>query len=253
MKIRLWKAVFRVFPCLPFILSFLLTPGASGHQTLSPPNKQESILTELVLLGVIVSANPSSSLAILKNGRTGQMIFLKSGENIGGLKLAHIYKNRITLQKEGKTFQLSLGGSSLIRSDSNSQKIPGKIKNPERLYNSDLSEEVKEIFITKELARSEVEERIKAEWSKIMKETRFTPNQVEGQIKGFRIIRLPGESILSEIGIQRNDIIQEINKLELNDSSNLFALYERFKDDNEIEVLIERGGKPIRIQYILKN
>ena len=74
-----------------------------------------------------------------------------------------------------------------------------------------------DVVLTKELNRSDVEKRIAAEWSLIMNSTRFIPNYVDGRVQGFRITKLPEESILSEIGIQKNDIIKEINGIKKED------------------------------------
>jgi len=35
--------------------------------------------------------------------------------------------------------------------------------------------------------------KIKVEWPMIVKETRFIPNQVDGQIQGFTITKLPSK------------------------------------------------------------
>jgi len=105
---------------------------------------------------------------------------------------------------------------------------------------------------TKEFSRSEVERRIREEWSLIIEETRFVPNIVDGKISGFKITKLPSKTILSDIGILNNDIIKEINGIELNDMRTLFSLFDRFRDENQFEVHVERNGKLHRLFYILK-
>lgn len=77
----------------------------------------------------------------------------------------------------------------------------------------------------REFVRSEVERRVKRELPLIIKETKVVPNHIEGKISGFRITNLPKKSIISEIGIYKNDVIKEINDIELNDLSTLLWLY----------------------------
>jgi type II secretory pathway component PulC len=54
----------------------------------------------LTLIGVVVSENTSSSVAIFKNEETGRVIFLGIGERISDLVLTKIFKNRVVFEKD---------------------------------------------------------------------------------------------------------------------------------------------------------
>lgn len=235
-----------------FIQVILVTSSSLSYQNILSSEEQKNVLPQLSLYGVIVSEESSSSLAVLKNEKTGKIIFLKTGESIYDLKLIHVLKNRVMLQREKKPFLIFLGRNNLIGAGIISQNKTEKLHGTEQKDDRKVSDQLKDNFITREFKRSEIEKRIKAEWSNIMKETRFVPNQIDGKISGFKITKLPRNSILSEIGIYKNDIIKEINNIELNDVSNLFGLYNKFKYANQIEVLIERQRKLYRVLYILK-
>jgi len=75
---------------------------------------------------------------------------------------------------------------------------------------------------------------------------------LEGNISGFKILNFPENTILTEIGIVKNDVIKEINGVELNNMAMIFDLYDRFKNDSEFSVSILRSGKLLRILYLLK-
>ncbi|MFW6128959.1 MAG: hypothetical protein ACOC6P_01780 [Candidatus Aminicenantaceae bacterium] len=103
-----------------------------------------------------------------------------------------------------------------------------------------------------EFVREEVEERIEKEWTKIMQETRFVPYSKDDRIQGFKITKIPENSILSQIGIKKNDILKEINRVVLDNVTELLGLYDRFKSYNRIELVLERNGKLMDYLYILK-
>lgn len=103
-----------------------------------------------------------------------------------------------------------------------------------------------------ELVRSDVMTRITSEWPLIIKETKLSPNLVQGKISGFKITNLPQKSILSNIGIYNNDIIKEVNGTKLDDMKTIFRLYNELRNEDEIEVKIERKGKPFYILYTIK-
>jgi type II secretory pathway component PulC len=86
----------------------------------------------------------------------------------------------------------------------------------------------------------------------IINETRFVPNIVEGKTRGFKITNLPERTILSDMGILKNDIIKGVNGVELNDMDDIFSLYNELRDESRFEVNMERNGKSLRILYVLK-
>jgi type II secretory pathway component PulC len=104
----------------------------------------------------------------------------------------------------------------------------------------------------KEFKRSELEKRVREEMPVLLSEARITPNLVEGKIAGLRITRLPAKSIFSELGIQRNDIIKEVNGVRINSLDTMVSLYTEFWNENQFTILLERNGRTIRLQYTLK-
>jgi type II secretion system protein C len=203
-------------------------------------------------MGVIISENMSNSLAILKDEKTGKIRIVRVGDNIFGLTVTRILENRIILQKGELTLQLLAGRGSLTMPTAeghmNSISLSTTHYQEENLIKFPKSNNI----IKKEFARSEVEKRILKEWQSIIREVKYVPNYVNGEIRGFKIIALPEKSFISEVGIQKDDIIREINGIELNDWPTLFDMYNKLKNENQFKLSIERDGQITRILYILK-
>ena len=236
-----------------FLIEFLfLTSISLSNQRTTAPEEYEDPLPSLSLIGVVISKNPSSSLAVLINKQTGNTKMLRIGEILLGMKLVQVYNNRVIFQKNEKTFQIFLGMGKLSSIEKKAPENPDDYSLPEQTKNPPITNQLDSNVITKELNRAEVERRIEAEWALIMRETRFVPNLVKGKVSGFKITKLPAKSFLSEIGIYKNDIIKEINGVKLNDVQKLFSLYNNFKDNNQFKVSVERNGKLIQLSYILK-
>jgi type II secretion system protein C len=233
-----------------------LISDSFAFQNITSSQGSDPRFSSLSLIGVIVSKDSSSSLAILKDKRSGDTMMLKIGERILDLELTHIFKNRIVLQKNNSTFQIFLGRGNIVNLREKPKKNPQKtqipkkaVKRREQLLESG-QQEAK--VIKKEFNREEILKRLEAEMPMIMKEARFTPNLIEGEMSGIKITRLPRRSVLSMIGINKNDIIKEVNGVELNNMETLFGLFNRFRDDDEFEITLERQKKIYRILYILK-
>lgn len=242
----------RFFVSLILLELLLLAPTSFTFQESSPINQNENYFSSHSLIGVTLSEDPSASIAILKNERSGKIVMIKVGESIQGLKLIQVLESRIILKKGERTFQLFLGRSNLVNVDDKSEKKPSPTAAEDQHVELKGVDQTIIDLPMKEFIRSKVEKRIQEEWSLIIKETRFVPNIIDGKIRGFKITGLPAKSILSETGIHKNDIIKEINGTELNDMRTLFSLFDRFRDESQFEVHIERNGKSYRLSYTIK-
>ena len=251
-KMNLCKKVIFCTISLLILKSLFFISVSFSSQRISASNEQEIRLPSLVLIGVVVSKDASSSIATLQDKQTGKTHVLKIGEKILDFTLDQVLKNRIILKKGDRSFQILLGKGSMIKAVNPVQKKPVEVPMPfpqnEPVVGAGLDANV----IRKEFNRSEVERRLEKEWSEIIEKTRFVPNMVKGNISGFKILNFPEKTILSEIGIIKNDIIKEINGVELKNLAMMFDLYERFKNDSQFNVSILRGGKFFRILYLLK-
>ena len=229
--------------CVSTALSF---PGPNS------PQERGGRLPPLTLVGVILSKDASSSIAILKNGQNNQTHMLGVGEKIMDFTLIQILENSVVLKRSDQTYTIYLGRGRMTRAAQPSQKRP--LETPQEKPDIEPVEQPgsSSNVIQMEFDRDEVEKRLEAELPLIMKEARFIPNMVEGRVMGFRITRLPRQSILSEVGIRRNDVVLKINEVELNSVEGMLDLYMRFRNESRFEVTIERSGKIIRIQYTLR-
>lgn len=245
------KASFNIILFLLFTFLFLI-PVSFSSQRISASNEQEIRLPSLVLIGVVVSKDPSSSVATIQNKQTGKINTIRIGERILDFTLDQVFANRIILKKGERSFQILLVKGSGIKAVQPIQRKPAEAQIPAPKDRPVESPGSDANIIRKEFNRSEVERRLEREWAEILEKTRFVPNMVKGNISGFKILNFPENTILTEIGIIKNDVIKEINGVELNNVAMMFDLYERFKNDNQFNVSILRGGKLLRILYLLK-
>ena len=207
-------------------LILLLTPTSKNELGMFP--------SSLRLCGVVVSENKSDSVAVFKKENTAKISVLRIGDSIDGFRLLHVFKNRIVLQKETNTYQIFLYGDQKSRIQPRHQK------------------ELEPVILKKEIIRSEFEIRVDKEWAQIMNETRFIPNVVEDKIRGFKLTKAAQGSILTDLGIRRNDIIIAINDTVLDSVASIYPFIDVFKTADRILLEIERKGYPMQIMYLLK-
>jgi general secretion pathway protein C len=238
---------------IPFLLSgFLVFSTIFSLQRAVTAQEQGGRLPRLSLVGIIVSEDTSASVAILKNEQTGQIQMLSVGEKILDFTLSQVLKNHIVLTRGEETYRIFLGRGQITRTQAPPQKKP-EVTPPLAPEKKPVEQQEPESDVIRmEFNRAEIERKLEEDLPLIMQETRFVPNMVDGRVSGFRITGLPEQSILSQVGIRRNDIIKEINDVELDSVEGMFDLYMKFKDESRFEVTIERSGKIVHILYILR-
>jgi len=238
---------------IPLLLSGLfIFSTAFGIQRAVAAQEQGGRLPSLSLVGVIVSKDVSTSVAILKNEQTGQIQMLSVGEKILDFTLSQVLDNHIVLIRGEETYKIFLGRGRITRAQAPPQKKPVEAPPPAPEKKPVEPQMPESDVIRMEFDRAEIERKLEEELPLIMQEARFVPNMVDGRVSGFRITGLPAKSIISQVGIRRNDIVKKINDVELDSVEGMLDLYMKFKDESRFEVTIERSGKTIRILYILR-
>ncbi len=251
MKTNLLKKV--TLKWIPFLLfGFFIISTASVLQRAVTAQEQGGRLPRLSLVGVIVSEESSASVAILKNEQTGETQTLSVGEKILDFTLSQVSGNHIVLTRGEETYRIFLGRGRITRTQAPPQKKPLEVPPPAPEKKPVEPPSPESDVIRMEFNRAEMERKLEEELPLIMQEARFVPNMEEGRVSGFRITGLPAKSVISQIGIRRNDIVKKINDVELDSVEGMLDLYMKFKDESRFEVTIERSGKTIRILYILR-
>ncbi|MGD2245679.1 MAG: type II secretion system protein N [Candidatus Aminicenantes bacterium] len=251
MKRNLFKKVRLKWISL-LLSGFFIISTAFSLQRAVAPQEQGGRLPPLSLVGVIVSKDMSASVAILKNEQTGQIQTLNVGEKIQGFSLSQVLGNHIVLTRGEETYRIFLGRGRITRTQAPPQKKPEVTPPPVPEKKPLEMQRTESDVIRMEFNRAEIERRLEEELPLIMQEARFVPNMVDGRVSGFRITGLPTKSIISQVGIRRNDIVKKINDVELDSVEGMLDLYMKFKDESRFEVTIERSGKIMRILYILR-
>jgi type II secretory pathway component PulC len=192
------------------------------------------------LEGIVVSANPSSSVALVRRLDMSRGRSLQVGESAFGVKLLEVLDGEAVFERDGIRFRLLLGGGQ-------APPPPVVADQPEESSGGRRGKTTE--WVLRELERSEADERIEKEMPVILSETALVPRVAEGEVRGLVIVRLPDGTILSEAGLLPGDVLLSINELPMNGFSALVNLYPRLRSEDEIRVVVERDGKIMKLAY----
>jgi general secretion pathway protein C len=87
--------------------------------------------------------------------------------------------------------------------------------------------------------------------SSILMQARAVPSRdkVTGEVNGYRIVDFQPNSIFSQLGIQRMDLIKGVNGETVDTPQKAMELFNMFKNSSEIKMTVERGGRTETLQY----
>ena len=78
------------------------------------------------------------------------------------------------------------------------------------------------------------------------------PHFTGGNVEGLQIQEFPEVSLLSDLGIEKGDILKEINGYKIKSPRTLSKLFKKLMDENRFEISIQRDGELMYLFYDLK-
>lgn len=70
-----------------------------------------------------------------------------------------------------------------------------------------------------------------------------------GKIEGFRVSFIKRNSLFSQLGVRRGDIIKKVNGMEMNSYNAGFDLYRNLDKVDNVTIVIERRNKEMELEY----
>ena len=236
-----------------------------GQKPLEPSPSPVKPLTELKLklLGTVVG-NIISSKAIILNLKTKKQDIYKEGDAVTeDAFVKKIYRNKVILDHGGKEEMLLAfeAGLSLPSQDKKlasrspskqSKQIQSKRSGSARFDLGELGDRVSRYRW--ELDREEVTRAIDNA-SQLLTQVRIIPHFTKGKLDqpdGFQISHVKQGGFFDKLGVMPGDLIKEVNGELVNSPEKAFAAYQKFKNEANVRVLLERQNQPITLNYDIR-
>ena len=87
---------------------------------------------------------------------------------------------------------------------------------------------------------------------KLLTQARAVPNMVNGAIDGFRIEYVDPTSFYEKIGVQRGDVLQRVNGVDIRDPSTMLSLLQQLKNERTVKLDLVRNSQRSTITYELR-
>jgi type II secretion system protein C len=213
------------------------------------------------LLGVIYGGTPFNGLATIMNTEKGNKInsFIVGDMLVKDAKIIEIHRTKVFIDRAGRKEFLELDKAEIVRT-ARKKKTATEVTSlggNAPIATGPVSKSFKEPGFEREGAKMVMSDTFKQrllnqDFTKVLQDAKATPNQVDGQIKGFKLTRIRENSIYQKAGLQNNDVVTEINGVPLNNAASAIRLLQGLKNESEIEVIVQRDGSTIPLTLTIQ-
>jgi type II secretion system protein C len=191
-----------------------------------------SPLSDFKLIGTVTGPPGIARALVLKKGEREPDIF-KLRNNMYGYIITDIQSSKILLKKNSEIHTLNLFdkkefAASAARPAGTETASGGVVK--------------------KNISRAEMQQKVMNNIDNAMQGIQAGPHRVNGQIEGFKLIRIRPYNILYEYGIRSGDIIKRINGKKVDSTEKLFNMWQGIKNESKMVIDVERNGQIITFE-----
>ena len=193
---------------------------------------------DIEVLGVI-AGSPKFARALIKVKDENIIQEYAIGDVVGGNKIVKIFFNSIVVQRGNRELEIAVGESTAQAKE--------KITQQSQASETTDSKNVKKVT----LKRSRVIQLTQNQAQ--LYENKFTPITKDGKILGIKMVFIPQQNFLYELGARSGDIIRRINGQPMDNMNKLMELWQNIQTLNQITVELERGGKIIPFEILIQD
>ena len=220
------------------------TPVVSSAPTTTINKSLTPTKLNLTLHG-IVAYQSKNGFALISSPNKPQEVYEKGQKISDGVFVDDIYPNKVTLNNRGRIEELLLPVDELVSTPSTT---PYQAPNSS-IYNKSGLSSVINTSANKPVDLAAIRQSAFKNPQKLMDIIRPFPAVVNGQFLGYRIIPGRNRQVFRQLGFRRNDIIQEVNNIVLDDPSKGVMLLGELSQASSVSVRIKRGNRIIDIQH----
>ena len=202
------------------------------------------------LIGTVLSNNPKWSLAVIKFNDNGKRKNLAVGDSIlDDIKIHKIKQREVIVNNNNQLESIKI---SQKRNFTNSREMVNptagrrqKRSNTENNFIRQMSEDKYAI------SRDGLDKQM-ADMGGLLRNIRVAPYSKNGNIVGFKIVSLKSNSVFTNLGLKRGDVINKISGYELNSVEKGLEIFDLLKKSPNFSVELNRKGQNRNFNYTVQ-
>ena len=201
------------------------------------PDNQPSVPAggeDMTVTGILSGHWSFARVTILEKGES-ETVEYAIGNTIHGFKIKNIFPHYVLFVKGGQKFKVGIG------------ETPGQNAEASNMTIGSSSETFKKI-----LSRTDLDKQL-SDPTALYKDARFGPEINNGKIEGYKIYHISNEHIFYSLGARNEDLVKRVNGMPLNKTEKMLEIWNSVKTADRITIDIERQGKILTYEFIVRN
>jgi type II secretion system protein C len=204
---------------------------SAASSSVDDSDDSTSPVSDFKLIGTVTGPPGIARALVLKKGEREPDIF-KLRSDMYGYTITGIQSSKIILKKKSEVYTLNL----YEKKDFAAAARPS------------VSDSASGGVVKKNISRAEMQQKVMNNIDNAMQGIQAGPHRVNGQIEGFKLIRIRPYNILYEYGIRSGDIIKRINGKKIDSTEKLFNMWHGIKNESKMVIDVERNGQIITFE-----
>lgn len=243
---------------LIFSRNLFNSEGTLGDQEVEQV-KEDVVTDEIIksnlplkLVGTIYSGDPYSGIALVEETSKSKTNSFMVGERITPETVVEqILKEKIILKRGQQLEYIELEKKPLVRrkrGNKPKEEAAPAPNAPKKMADSGRINDFKEEGFEQKEGRIKMTEAYRRglltgdNFTKMLQDAKAEPNMVDGQLRGFKLMRIRTPSIYEKAGLVNGDIVTAINGIELTSVPQAISTLKSVQKANQIEVTVIQGG-----------
>lgn len=216
------------------------TTGASATDSA----EKKAAHSDLKLLGTVVA--DERSLALLADKKDIQLYHLND-ELPGGGTLEQVERSQVKIRNRDQSLTtLMLHEQGPISSAGRNSSQADRVSTNQGL---DSQGTIREVGENRWVVSSSMVESVRDDFATQMRLAEMQPRLVNGKTDGFLVRRIYPRSILAKMGLQRNDVVLDVNNIKLDSPEKAMQVFQQLREARQITIAVERNSQPMSFVY----
>ena len=195
-------------------------------------------LKEYQLIGTIVTSE-GKNWAVIENMKDRQQKMYTLGDPIKDARIKQILRNNVVINNGKEDRMLSIDYKIRTRIQGSTFATEGKGLDSEK------------VIPPIPLSRTKVENAM-SDFNKILQQARIRPYEHKGKSVGMQVSQIQDQSFLQTLRLKDGDVLIKTEHADLNTPQGLYHLFQEIKDNDLLELHIQRGGQDMALRYELQ-
>jgi general secretion pathway protein C len=226
------------------VMTLASAPPLNGKQAqaAAPPQPRPN----MALLGTVTRGD--LSLAVIRTEKEVKT-YRQGGETPGGGVLEEVARLYVTIKfQDGSILNLPLYDGTAASAPAAEGRGRAAASAPAPPA-ATTGEAVRSIGENRWSISREEAERARGNLNELLKQARMEPRIIDGRTDGFVVRMIQPRSLLALLGIQRGDVLMQVNGVELDSPEKALQIFQQLREARNISIGLVRDGERMNFDY----